>query len=74
MSNKTNGVKWNKSSKSKQRRKAVIERLEAQLKSNDKPEKLVRDGRSIISKMRVMLSKEDIARINKEIEILKQRI
>lgn len=67
MSKKTNGVKWNKSSKTKQRRKSVIERLESQLKIGTKPAKK--------SQVRgIPLTDSDIKRINKEIEILRTRI
>lgn len=71
MSNKTNGVKWNKSSKSKQRRKSVIERLETQLKSGVKPIEAMRLSKD---KSTQPLTDLDIKRINKEIETLKQRI
>ena len=66
MSKKTNGVTWNKSSKTKQRRVKAIDRLTIQLKSGKKP---VRK-----SKTEELLTDHDVKRINREVEILQTRI
>lgn len=68
MSSKHNGVNWNKSSKSKQRRKSVIERLKAQLKLGKKTI-------TVEKKVEIVpLSEKDVNRINKELEVLETRI
>lgn len=53
-----------------ERRKGALERLEAQVKSGKKPEKI--KGKST-GKM-VELGENDLKRINKEITILKERV
>ena len=68
MSKKSSGVNWNKSSKTKQRRKNVIDRLEKQLESKSKVTKECKSGET------VLLNDSDIKRINKELIILKERI
>jgi hypothetical protein len=55
----------------KNRRKLVIERLEAQLKSGFKPNK---DKNCAIGDSALLLSEIDIKRIKREIEVLKTRI
>lgn len=69
MSEKQSGVNWNKSSKTKKKRVAVINRLEVQLKLNEKP-------LEVIAGMQVYtnLTDHDVIRINREIETLKTRI
>ena len=74
---KKNGVNHSLVLKVKSRRKAVIERLEAQLKSGRKPlfwfnEKLGKIVQSPVET--VLLTDSDIVRINKEIEVLKTRV
>lgn len=64
MSRKTNGVKWNKSSSTKQRRSNVIQRLQLQLVDKKKNTK---NGL-------VDLLESDIERIKKEIFTLKERV
>lgn len=71
MSKKTNGVKWNKDSKSKERRKRAIERLEIQLKSGKKQLRSTRLQKKVAYDD---LSEIDITRINKELDTLKTRI
>ena len=66
MSKKENGVNWNKSSKTKQRRVKVIERLTAQLKSVKKSGKKLSEE--------IVLTEHDFKRINREIETLQFRI
>ena len=79
MSKKHNGVNWNKSSKTKERRKKVITRLEQQLESKEKlvidPNKIPKGVFSIgANGYYIPLSESDISRINKEIETLKLRL
>jgi hypothetical protein len=74
---KKNGVNYSLSSKVKSRRKNVIERLEAQLKTGKKPmwwfnEKLGKKVQSPVET--VPLTDHDIIRIKNELEILKTRI
>lgn len=66
MSKKENGVNWNKSSKTKQRRVKNIDRLTAQLKRAKKPGKKFSEE--------IVLTEHDVKRINREIEILQTRI
>ena len=66
MSKKENGVSWNKSSKTKQRRAKNIDRLTAQLKRAKKPGKKLSEE--------IALTEQDIKRINREIETLQTRI
>lgn len=68
MSNKT-GKGYNADKQSVQRRKNVIERLEKQLKRGMRPPKKTEQTLSDVP-----LDDKDIARINKEISILKTRI
>lgn len=58
--------KVNKSVKTVIRRKAVIERLEKQLLSGKKNDKITKDIQDLLDK--------DVTRITKEIETLKSRI
>ena len=74
---KVNGVNFSMQSKIKSRRRNVIERLEAQLKTGRKPlfwfnETLNRLVQSPVET--VELTEHDRNRINKEIETLKARI
>ena len=64
MSRKTNGVNYPKNPQVRVRRENVIERLNAQLESGVKNTKTGQE----------VLSDKDIKRIEKEIEILKQRV
>lgn len=54
----------------KERRRSVLTRLEAQLKSGRKPEKV--DGKSTTNL--IQLGEKDIKRITKEMETLKNRV
>lgn len=73
MSQTHDGVKkFNKSIPSKRRRRAVIERLEAQLQLGTKLVFFERDGG--IWEKDVQLTEHDIKRIKKEITTLKTRI
>ncbi len=65
MSKKQNGVNHSMTAKSQARRKKVIERLEAQLKSGTKTVKETANA---------PLTEKDIARINSELAILKTRV
>ena len=65
---KLNGVKHSMSVKSQIRRKSVIERLEAQLKSG------VKTFGNYISGGTTDLTKSDIKRINSELLTLKSRV
>ncbi len=71
MSKKTNGVNWNKDSKSKERRKRAIDRLEIQLRSGKKQLRSTRLQKQVSYDD---LSETDISRINKELDTLKTRI
>lgn len=68
MSNKVNGQNFKKDSKTKNRRVNVVARLEAQLKTNVKPDK-----ESKKKNANVPLTATDVKRIDREIEILKAR-
>lgn len=69
MSAKTNGVKWSKDSKTKERRKAALKRLQAQLADGMKPCK-----ETGYKAMKVALTDRDRERIQKEIATLEGRI
>lgn len=68
---KNNGVNHSMSVNVQNRRKKVIDRLEAQLKSGEKP---YYDKNDKIIGMNVPLTEFDIKRINSEITVLKSRI
>jgi tetrahydromethanopterin S-methyltransferase subunit F len=68
MSNKANGVNWSKKASAKQRRVNVIARLEKQLKSGVKVVKNSKENG--VEK----LTDPDVKRIQKELEILRQRV
>ena len=74
---KLNGVNYSMLSKVKSRRKSVIERLSAQLKTGRKPmwwfnEQLNKLVQSPVET--VELTESDRIRINREIEVLKIRV
>ena len=66
MSKKHNGVNYPSTAKVIARRKSVIERLEAQLKRGMKSHKE--------SHLQILLTDNDIKRINRELDILKSRL
>ena len=68
MSSKVNGQNFKKDSKTKTRRVNVIARLEAQLKTNKKPDKDSKKKNGTTD-----LTAHDVSRINKEMDILKSR-
>jgi hypothetical protein len=75
MSNKANGVNWDRRFPAKQKRKGVIERLEKQLKDGVKNTTIM-VGKKYPTKQSatIPLTDSDIKRINKELEVLKTRI
>jgi len=62
----------NKQGGVKRRRENVIERLQVQLKSNHKPAQTEIDGKVVDGL--IELSEHDVKRVNREIEVLKERI
>lgn len=68
MSSKKSGVNYSKTIPMRNRREAVIERYEAQLKSGVKPVKKDNSG------LTTPLTEKDITRIKSEIKTLKSRV
>lgn len=58
-------------SKQRRRKLSTLERLEKQLKSGHKPEKI--DGKTSLTK-KVPLTESDVKRIKKELEVLEKAV